>query len=43
MKKSHQSLSMLISRNKEELLKDKTQIEKIEKRIDDRISTNNTK
>ncbi|MFC4322074.1 FbpB family small basic protein [Litchfieldia salsa] len=37
MKKSHQSLSMLILRNKEELLRDKTRIEQIEKRIEDRI------
>ncbi|MBD8069741.1 FbpB family small basic protein [Bacillus sp. PS06] len=43
MKKSHQSLSMLILRNKEELLRDKKRIEQIEKRIEDRILTNKTK
>ncbi|WP_139365016.1 FbpB family small basic protein [Litchfieldia alkalitelluris] len=43
MKKSHQSLSMLINRNIEELLRDKAQIEKIEKRIEDRIVKNKTK
>ena len=37
MKKRKVSLSELIRRNKEELLKDKEIIEKIEKRVDDKI------
>ncbi|MCR2821267.1 FbpB family small basic protein [Lederbergia panacisoli] len=36
MRKAKVSLSDLISKNKEELLKDKALIEKIEKRVDEK-------
>jgi hypothetical protein len=36
MKKKKLSLPELMKKNKEELLKDKAQLEKIEKRIDDK-------
>ncbi|UAL53472.1 MULTISPECIES: FbpB family small basic protein [Metabacillus] len=38
MKKVRGSIEKLIRENKEELLKDKRQLEKIEKRIDDKYS-----
>ncbi|WP_316569430.1 FbpB family small basic protein [Neobacillus sp. YIM B06451] len=42
MKKVKLSFSELIKKNKEELLKDKAQIEKIEKRIDDKYVKSNS-
>ncbi len=42
MKKRKGTLSELTLKNKEELLKDKVQIEKIEKRIEDRYLKNKT-
>jgi ribosomal protein L17 len=42
MKKVRGSIEKLIRENKEELLKDKRQLEKIEKRIDDKYSKVNS-
>ncbi|MDR0136603.1 FbpB family small basic protein [Metabacillus dongyingensis] len=42
MKKVRGSIEKLIRENKEELLKDKRQLEKIEKRIDDKYSKGNS-
>ncbi|MCM3595077.1 FbpB family small basic protein [Metabacillus idriensis] len=42
MKKVRGSIEKLIKENKEELLKDKRQLEKIEKRIDDKYSKVNS-
>ncbi|TDL80514.1 FbpB family small basic protein [Peribacillus frigoritolerans] len=42
MKKVRGSIEKLIRENKEELLKDKRQLEKIEKRIDDKYSKENS-
>ncbi|MDQ0219744.1 FbpB family small basic protein [Peribacillus cavernae] len=42
MKKMRTSFSELMRKNKEELLKDKLQLEKIEKRLDDKhVKINN--
>ena len=41
MRKAKVSLSELISKNKEELLKDKALIEKIEKRVDEKYTNLN--
>lgn len=40
MKKAKLSLAELMKKNKEELLKDKAQIEKIEKRIEEKYLKN---
>lgn len=39
MRKTKVNFTELIKKNKEELLKDKTLIEKIEKRVDEKISS----
>ncbi len=41
MKKNKRTLADLIIKNKEELLNDKLQIEKIEKRIDEKYTSSN--
>jgi hypothetical protein len=38
MKKGRLTLARLIAKNKEELLNDKTQVEKIEKRLDEKYT-----
>jgi hypothetical protein len=39
MRKPKVNLNELLKKNKEELLKDKVQIEKIERRVDEKISS----
>ncbi|MBM6619185.1 FbpB family small basic protein [Bacillus suaedaesalsae] len=43
MRKVKLTLSQLMKKNKEELLHDKLQIEKIEKRVEEKISNNSEK